>query len=474
MTSNPQDVMPHSGVSLGAGLTRRRDTLDSTFGPVDVWNRRYFDGRLSPWVVELLRGLDHADDSAQAFADRAFRLMRAARIEATDISLLAAWQIGQIAPHVLPSAWGGKIPPITAKGRHKLVDEYVVANPWHRPSGRGLLVDLGCGFPPFTTVDSANRLPDWDVIGADPAFGRYLVYDELGDYAWFTDASSPRYYPAGVADQKRRSALHQDPAATNQRFTALLEELLPLLPDDDPSLAQVAERRGARLVRHPLRQFEAPNLRFVEGGIGTLAVDGGADVIRCMNVLGYFDRAFRTRTLEWAGTVLKPGGLFICGMNWARSTSSRYTVYQKVDDTLVRREFAFGIECVRPIDFLSWYTLHHDEAEALQLADAARTLRSDETFRRAYDDRLDGILATTGMCPRDADGYLGTVPLDLTPTEREERMESIGLTLGSAGLTDAAVRVLRGAGRTAWINCVGHVASLPDEITSLDALEGRA
>ena len=55
------------------------DQRTTTSGAVDVWNREYFDGRLSPSVIDILRGLDDADVSAHAFADRAFRLMRAAR-----------------------------------------------------------------------------------------------------------------------------------------------------------------------------------------------------------------------------------------------------------------------------------------------------------------------------------------------------------------------------------------------------------
>ena len=379
-----------------------------------------------------------------------------------------------LAPRVLPSASSGRIPPITAAGRHTRVDEYILANLWHRPARRGVLLDLGCGFPPLTTIDSANRLADWDVIGADPVFGRYLVHDDSGGYAWFTDAMEPRYYQAGLSDPNRSNDVHSDPEATRNRFTALLHELLPLLSGDDPRVAQVAEHREARLVKHPLRQVERPNLRFIEGGIGGVEIDGGVDVIRCMNVLIYFDRAFRTRALEWATSVLVPGGLFICGVNWARSTSSRYSVYQKVGDSLVRREFAFGIDCVRPIDFLSWYTLHDDEAEALLLADAVRTLRSDDTFRIAYDQRLDAILAASGMCPRSADGYLGTMAPDLTTVQREERMEAIGVTLCAERFVEGAVDVLDRAGRTAWVNCVGHVASLPNDIPSLAELESRS
>jgi SAM-dependent methyltransferase len=474
MTSHPQGVVRSTDRSLGAHGAAVTPPHDMASRPVDVWNARYFDGRLSPTVLDLLRGLDTADASAQSFADRAFRLMRAARIDATDVSLLTAWQLGVIVPHVLPSAWGGIIPPITTTGRHKLIDEYILSNPWHRPSGRGVLLDLGCGFPPLTTVDSARRLTGWDVIGADPAFGHYIVYDEVGDYACFSDTTSPRYYQASATDPARWNKLHADPAATRARFTALLADLLPLLPNDDPNIAQVAELNGTRVVRHPLRQFEGDNLRFIHGGIGSVGVDGGADVIRCMNVLLYFDRAFRARALDWATTVLKPGGLFICGVNWARSTSSRYSVYQKVGDGLTRREFAFSIDCVRPIDMLSWYTLHPDEAEALLLADAIRTLRGDDAFRLRYDTRLDQILAATELCPRGDDGYLGAPGLGLTPAQREERFESIGPMLSAEHIATAAVEALERAGRKAWINCVGHIASQPDDIASIDALEARA
>jgi chemotaxis methyl-accepting protein methylase len=72
-------------------------------------------------------------------------------------------------------------------------------------------------------------------------------------------------------------------------------------------------------------------------------------VIQCMNVLMYFDHAFRERTLVWATSLLRPGGLFICGNNWAYSTSSRYTVYQEQDGLLVPREFAFSIDNIRPV-----------------------------------------------------------------------------------------------------------------------------
>ena len=48
-----------------------------------------------------------------------------------------------------------------------------------------------------------------------------------------------------------------------------------------------------------------------------------------MNVLIYFDPAFRENTLKWATLRLKDGGLFICGLNFAQSVNSRLSIYQK-------------------------------------------------------------------------------------------------------------------------------------------------
>ena len=80
---------------------------------VDRWNATYFDGRLSPDACQLLDGLEDAPAEACAFAERIFRLMRASRFDAADVSRLLAWDIGVVAPGILPSAWGGIVPPVT-------------------------------------------------------------------------------------------------------------------------------------------------------------------------------------------------------------------------------------------------------------------------------------------------------------------------------------------------------------------------
>ncbi|MEV4312326.1 hypothetical protein [Actinocrispum sp. NPDC049592] len=410
---------------------------------LDRWNSAYFDGRLSPAVLAELAALTDASPDAQALADRAFRLMRRARVGAADFSGLTAWMIGFSAPRTVPSAWSGSVPPVTMSGRHGKIDSYVAGNPWHTPVRDAVFVDLGCGFPPFTTIDTAKRLPTWRVIGVDPAFGDYLVYDHAGAYASFAADRRLLYYQAGNYEP--------DQAATSARFRALLDSLL-----DGSASAEEGE-----LVRDPVRQYESDNLTLARGGIGEFTVDGGADVIRCMNVFMYFDHPFRERALEWASSVLRPGGLFICGSNWTESVASRYTVYQKTASGLVAREFAFSVENLRPIELAPWYALHDDNLENLANASAVGTIRADDEFRERFDTRMDALLADLGVCMRGPDGYLGGAPEGMPTEELSGLSPVLAARLDAEGFASDAAEVLRAAGYDAWRNHVGHVAMRP-------------
>lgn len=420
---------------------------------VDRWNAVYFDNRLSAGALDALANLSDAGADAQALADRIFRLMRVARFDAADLSAFTAWLIGFGGPRTVPSAWDGEIPPVTMSGRNRKLDDYVLTNAWHRPGDEPVLVDLGCGCPPFTAVDSAATLIGWRVIGVEPAFSRYLVYDEQDDYACFDDEQHLRYFQPGIVDP--------DPVATRAHFRCLLNQLLPLLPQEDTDELHEVHRHGARLVRNPIRRYETDNLVLTQGEIGSFELEGGADVIRCMNVLMYFDHAFRQRALQWATGLLRPGGLFICGSNWAYSTNSRYTVYQKQGDQLVAREFALGIGNVRPLGSAPWYALYDDNLENLCNAEAVGIIRNDDDFRRRFDERLDELLAHAGLCRRDTGGYLSDANEDLTVAEIDNRIAELVDQLDDDGFVDDAVDVLRRAGRRAWRNRVGHVAMQP-------------
>jgi len=433
-------------------------------GALERWNAEYFDGQLSPVCLALLANLPSQHPEVVTFAERSLRAMHGVGLAAQDVSELFAWELGHILPKIHPRAWGGMVPPITLEGRHTLLDEYVAGNTWDAPGERARFVDIGCGFPPLTTVDTAQRFPAWNVIGTDPAFGRYLVADEHGDYAVFNTPTQIRYFQAARPDPARWEALTDDPDATRARFRSLLDGLRGRLDDETHHELQVVQENGARLAFNPIREYERPNLRFEEKGLHELDFGPVADVVRCFNVLMYFDRATRDAARRHAHGLLREGGLLITGVNWSRSTYARYFVEQRIGDALVPREFAFGIENVRPMEILPFYSFFEDEEHSQAMLACVRLLRKDQAFLDTLNVALDELCATHGICPRRENGYLGTVSPNLAPDAVNQAYSAILAGLEERGIVEQAVVVLKGAGIDAWRNPVGHVAVRPADL----------
>jgi hypothetical protein len=185
------------------------------------------------------------------------------------------------------------------------------------------------------------------------------------------------------------------------------------------------------------------------------------DIIRCFNVLIYFDAQFRRQAEEWALRTLRPGGLLLCGGDSARTTEARYSVYRSENGRLVPREFAFSLDNVRPFTVNPWFALHDGEREVWTLARLIGILRSDDGFRRWYDRRMDELLEEKRLLVRDRDGCLAAAPNQLQPAEWVPARDEILGRLEHEGFTDTAVAVLRKAGIDAWCNQVGHVAVEP-------------
>ncbi len=425
-------------------------------------SEKYFDGRLSAGVLAHLEPINEERDEVRSFVERVFRMASRQRLAATDFSEMLGWILATFVPKMLPGGWGGLVPPITVKGRHAAIDEYVAANPWRALADGDRVLALGCGVPPLTAMDSAERFPNVQITAADPSFGRYIVREANDDYACFNAESELLYWQAGAVGAERWEALYADPDATEARFRDHLSAALQAMPDDRKAFA-ASERDGVTVTQNPVLEFARDNLAFLEQGIGS---DGLADfqAARCMNVLVYFDRAFRNDALEWLTTVMSDGAVFVTGMNWTQSSYSRYTVYQAESGTLVPREFAFSIENIRAVHLVPWFVLHDDDYDALALTKLIRTVREDDGFTSRYDARLDEILAEIGYCVRRDDGYLGGIPDDADPDLFETASERTARALERDGFAEAAVEVLMGAGYDAWINCVGHIAVDPQKL----------
>jgi len=428
------------------------ETARKRWNTVEELCDRHLGARPSEAALQVLREAEKQRPEVRDFVERAFQLMAISKFDARDFTPFLARFFTVIAPGILPGAWGGMVPPFTLTGRHKKIDAYLRANQWAKFEPGTVMLDLGCGFPPQTSIEAAEAFPQWRIVGVDPTFGEYLLYDERENYACIDGTGSVRYFQASRPEEFMR--LYSDRDATIEHFSRAFSQLLPKLPPDEGTLSTV-ELDGRRLIRHPMRAYERPNLTFVQGGFGSKDLPE-ADVVRSFNVLIYYDADFRRKADKWVAQVLRSGGLFVCGRDDSETLNAYYCVYRKEGGRLVEKEFAFGLETMR---HAVWFTIHDGERETWRLAGLLGILRSDREFLRDYDARLDSLLAEHRMAVRDQNGHLAEPP-DIDMAGALPAYHEIAHKLETE-FADRAVSVLQRAGLDAWQNPVGHIAVSP-------------
>jgi hypothetical protein len=236
----------------------RKAQMNPHHAYVDGLNQSFFSGRLSPAVVESLSALPVARDDVRAFVERMFRTMTGSGFDASDVSVLQGQILGSLLSRLLPETWAGRVPPVTVAGRHSKIDELVqrVVD----PDGRGgrLFVDMACGFPPVTSVDTANALSGWEIVGLDLALPAYLVHDDRTNYAVFDEDRCATYFQSGpgsgAADWLK---LMQDWEDSRRYFETLLQTLLDERARQG-SNADTFEHQGAKLETNPPHLYERP------------------------------------------------------------------------------------------------------------------------------------------------------------------------------------------------------------------------
>jgi hypothetical protein len=216
------------------------------------------------------------------------------------------------------------------------------------------------------------------------------------------------------------------------------------------------EDDGLRLSVHPVSEYESPNLSFLRSDLESLVI-GPAHVVRCFNMLMYFDDRFREAAMGWFAALLHEDGLLLCGTDWAWSTEARYSLYRKRGGVMQPIEFGFSVDNLAPIGVATYYTLHADEREANRLAGLCALLRADRSFNQEFTRVYDQLRLEHGLCPRQPDGYVsGTLPID-NPAAMWITASDCSRALDAA-LAEHACRVLSKAGYTARVNEIGNVA----------------
>ena len=389
---------------------------------------------------------------------RMLTLMKRALYPATEFNPHMIRLLGTITPGMLPSAWGGRIPPVTSPGRHVKLDTYVSQRNWTPGNGQAVYIDLGCGFPPVTTADTAGFMPDWEVIGVDLSFARYVLYDADGQYACFNKEGEFLYF------QPQMKPLHDNRESERVRFKSLFADLLPLLKTREGRTSQTVEKNGHKLVYDHIRDYERENLKFIESDIESLDVPP-ARVIRCMNVLLYFNKKVRAEMMSAIGQMLAKDGLLISGMNHPFGIYNRYAVYGRAGWGISPTEFAFSPDNLRPLGVGPWLTINDEDEEANLLADLTGAIRADKFFWQEFNQFVDELQVKYEICMRGEDGF-NRFPEDaLTepPGVLQQKTTALWRDVDAEGYTNGAVDALTRAGYQAWKNSVGDIAVLPPQ-----------
>jgi SAM-dependent methyltransferase len=413
---------------------------------VNDLNNRFFNGELSEPFQDKLSQLPIDRPDVFAFVERMFSLIRSNGMPAKDLSLQHAEVLGTLLARILPGAWEGRVPPITVQGRHAVIDQYIKKNNWISSAGKSML-DIGCGFPPFTTIETSNYLSDWNITGADISMPAYLIYDSEGNYATLDENKSTVYFQPAIPSLENWNKLLSNSSATKKHFENLLDELL------DHSNGE----GFPRLERDPIKTYETEKLSFIKGGIGQLDITP-KDVIRCFNVLYYFDDNFQQNAIKWFAENINEGGILLFGGDWAASTECYYNIYKKTGNELVNKAFAFSIDCICPFGIVTWYGLHDDDRQKAELVKYISIIRKDKGFMDAFYTFHDAQRLKYKICPRDEQGYYGVVDPSIQPQDLGLSAGKMLSELNEEGFNQKAVNILNDAGLNARVNEVGHIA----------------
>ena len=412
--------------------------------------------RLPPPLADVVN-LSEMSSDAQSLIRRMLGLMAKARFPVTDFNLFLVRMLATMVPGVLPCSWGGRIPPLTVPGRHRKLDAYVAAQDDPHTDPVPVFVDLGCGFPPVTTIDTSRALPHWEIYGVDRCFAAYVLYDSEGHYACFDARGVYQYFQPLMT--RSGLAMYDDPAATRRHFEALFETLVPRLQQSVDGVIGTAAHNGHRLVHNQIRAFETANLTFLEAEIEALTLPP-VQAARCMNVLVYFPPAVRREMLRKIGMHIGKGGLLIAGTS-GFGVDARYTVYRETDGAMRPSEFVFSIENLRSLGIMPYFTIHDGDPEANLLAELLGAVRADPSYGPALNSRVDTLLAQNAVARRRSDGFLQPPPDEVPPETIRERMAAMWQQLIAEGFLEGALAALARAGYEAWENAAGDIAVRP-------------
>jgi SAM-dependent methyltransferase len=418
------------------------------------WNREYFDGKLSLACLEELDKTDDKNRELVELIDTWLYYFHAAGGRAQNFSSLLARFFATVAASYLPSLWA-RIPPITRGGRLRGMDR-IAHEVLGFPAGRAIrFLDVGCGYPPLTTVDTAEECIAWSCVGIDPNFPAWILHDEDGNAACFDETGAMVYIQYLQGDlQPGSDQILKD----RQRYSLEWDRV-----SHDPALeAEVI--RAKRLVRNPAAHFGRSNLSFSSTSLMGMHTVQPFDFIRCMNVFMYFDGRAILDHLRYAKSLLSPQGVFVCGSVNEIGVSAKYLAYRKRRDVLTPWLFGFDLGKFSQREGNGFWGFHKDQPDTLFLASVIRMVSENQHLLARVTSVIDRVEEVLGTATRDRHGYLREEESTVSGTVRySQLLAAVGSECG-----EEIVTFLGSRGLSAEINPSGHLLiDLPGSSPSL-------
>lgn len=164
--------------------------------------------------------------------------------------------------------------------------------------------------------------------------------------------------------------------------------------------------------------------------------------------------------LKQIGRLLAEDGLLIVGTS-GFGIDARYSVYRQAEGDLVPCEFAFGIENLRSLGIMPYFTIREGDDEAALLAELMGAIRADRSYWSKLSGRVDRLLDQKGIGRRGPDGFLQPPAEEIPRSKIRRGIAALWRQIAQEHFVTGALKTLERAGYTAWENAAGDIAIRP-------------
>jgi len=374
------------------------------------WNRLFFQSGLSKECQCLLSEINFANTEFIRFIEVLLGYIAKANFDPKSFTVLGAKIFSHHLESFHTSLWD-MIPPTTNTGRLRLIDAYLQQELGLQPSQRLNFLEIGCGYPPVTFLETADKFPGWHCTAIDPNFPELILYDEQGNAACFDVKQQLSYIQYNLQDNAIQPT-KQSIAADKRRFMRTLHALSPV------DKARLIEQR--QLILKPIDAYATDDRVLLATGLQDYHPGKRFDVIRCINVFLYYPNEVINHYLEKINELLVEGGYFIYGNVVETGGAVKFTVYRKEHQVLKKYYFCFDLLKFTQREFNGWWSYYPGHEDTLLLAELVRLISEETNLFTAINRRVDDFCQSKGYAYRDKDGFLHEkMPLMIIPEYEE-------------------------------------------------------